>query len=105
MGNGSEMKRDMALVREILLKVEALPFHGRFHDVEIKGHSDEDINYHIMLLDEAGFIEAEDLTNTSGVCWKPKRLTYHGHESLDAARSDTAESESCGAEEYRNVDP
>jgi len=24
-----------------------------------------------------------------GVCWKPKRLTYSGHEFLDAARSDT----------------
>ena len=25
----------------------------------------------------------------SGMCWKPQRLTYSGHQFLDAARSDT----------------
>ncbi len=51
------MKRDMDLVREILLKVEELPFDGRFHEVKIEGRSDEEINYHVMLLAEADFIE------------------------------------------------
>ena len=83
------MKRDMDLVREILRLVEDLPFDGGFHDVEIEGRSDESITYHVMLLHEAGFIEAENLTTQGGVCWKPKRLTYSGHEFLDAARSDT----------------
>ena len=83
------MKRDMDLVREILLNVEALPFDGGFHDITIDGHTNEEITYHVMLLDEAGFIEAQDLTTMDGICWKPKRLTYAGHEFLDAARSDT----------------
>jgi hypothetical protein len=30
-----------------------------------------------------------DLSSLSGICWKPTRLTYSGHEFLDAARSDT----------------
>jgi hypothetical protein len=34
-------------------------------------------------------IEALDLSTLSGVCWKPQRLTYNGHQFLDAARSDT----------------
>jgi hypothetical protein len=83
------MKRDMDLVREVLLKVEELPFDGRFYDVKIEGRSDDEITYHVMLLHEAGFIEAIDLSTLGGLCWKPKRLTYNGHEFLDAARSDT----------------
>jgi len=65
------MKRDMDLVREILLKMEELPFDSGFHDVEIEGRSDDEITYHAMLLHEAGFIEAEDMTHFGGVCWKP----------------------------------
>ncbi|HLJ16517.1 MAG TPA: DUF2513 domain-containing protein [Bryobacteraceae bacterium] len=83
------MKRDMDLVREILLKVEEVPFDGRFHDIGIAGRPVDEITYHVMPLHEAGFIEAMDLSGLSGMCWKPKRLTYSGHEFLDAARSDT----------------
>jgi hypothetical protein len=83
------MKRDMDLVREILLKVEEVPFDGRFHDIAVEGRSMDEITYHVMLLQEAGFIEAMDLSSLSGICWKPTRLTYSGHEFLDAARSDT----------------
>jgi hypothetical protein len=83
------MKRDMDLVREILLKIEEFPFDGRFHDVTVDGHTAGEINYHVLLLHEAGFIEALDLSSLSGICWKPTRLTYSGHEFLDAARSDT----------------
>jgi hypothetical protein len=83
------MKRDMDLVREVLLKVEELPFDGRFHDIALGGRNEAEINYHILLLHEAGFIEAMDVSNLAGSCWKPIRLTYSGHEFLDAARSET----------------
>jgi hypothetical protein len=83
------MKLDVDLVRQILEKVEEFPLNGGFHDVVIEGRSEEEITFHVMLLDEAGFIEAEDLTTFDSVCWKPKRLTYSGHEFLNAARSDT----------------
>lgn len=83
------MKRDMDLIREVLLKVEELPFDGGFHEITVEGRTDDEVTYHVMLLHEAGFIEAQDLTTLSGICWKPKRLTYSGHEFLDAARSDT----------------
>ena len=42
-----------------------------------------------MLLHEGGLLEALDLSTLGGVCWKAKRLTYSGHQFLDAARSDT----------------
>ncbi len=83
------MKLDPDLVRQILLKVEEFPFDGSFHDVEIEGRTEDEITYHVMLLHEAGLLEALDLSSHSGVCWKPKRLTYNGHQFLDAARSDT----------------
>ncbi len=78
------MKRDMELVREVLLKVEEILFDGASHDICVDGRSRHEIAYHVMLLHEAGFIEAMDL----GVGWKPVRLTYRGHEFLDAARND-----------------
>ncbi len=83
------MKRDMDLVREVLF-VEALPFDGRFHDIAVDGRSLDEITYHVMLLHEAGFIEAMDLSSLRGICWKPTRLTYSGHEfpmRLEAIRS------------------
>lgn len=83
------MRRDMDLIRGVLLKVEELPFDGGFHEITVEGRTDDEVIYHVMLLHEAGFIEAQDLTTLSGICWKPKRLTYSGHEFLDAARSDT----------------
>lgn len=83
------MKRNMDLVRQLLLKVEELPFGGGFHDVTVEGRTEDEISYHIMLLHEAGFVEAIDLTTLGGISWKPKRLTYSGHEFIDAARSDT----------------
>ena len=83
------MKLDPDLVRQILLKVEEFPFDGSFHDVEIEGRMENEISYHVMLLHEAGLIEALDLSSHDGVCWKAKRLTYNGHQFLDAARSDT----------------
>lgn len=83
------MKRDMDLIRAILIEVEKLPLDPGFHDVSVPGYTEEEITYHVQLADEAGLIEAIDLSSNEGVCWKPKRLTYQGHEFLDAARSDT----------------
>jgi len=79
------MKLDMELVRAVLLKVEEIPFDGASHDISVDGRSPDEIAYHVMLLHEAGLIEAIDL----GVCWKPVRLTFSGHEFLDAARNDS----------------
>jgi hypothetical protein len=75
-------------VRQILVQVEEFPFDGGFHDVAVEGRTEDEITYHIMLLHEAGFLEALELTTHDGVCWKAKRLTYTGHQFLDAARSD-----------------
>ena len=84
------MKLDKDLVREILLQVEASPEPMGWVEVSVADHSQEEIAYHVQILDEAGFVEAIDLTTTDGYDWRPKRLTYEGHEFLDTIRDPAA---------------
>jgi hypothetical protein len=83
------MKLDKDLVREILLAIEANDDEPTGWIVlEIEGHSPTHVSYHVQLLDEAGYLEAQDLTTIGpeGYEWQPKRLTFHGHEFLDTVR-------------------
>jgi Hypothetical protein (DUF2513) len=83
------MRLDPDLVRSVLMKTAELPFDGGFHQIEIEGCTEEALNYHVMILAQAGLLEAEDLTTFDGVCWQPKFLTYEGNEFLSAAERDT----------------
>ena len=49
----------------------------------------QEVVYHVKLLEEAGLVEIRDLSNLSGLRYWPTRLTWAGHEFLDAARDDT----------------
>lgn len=84
------MKRDMGLIREILLAMEEsnepqgwVPLDG------IPGYSDSQKSYHVYLLADAGLIEATDCSSMDGDNWKPLRLNWYGHEFLEAARNNT----------------
>lgn len=83
------MKRDMELVREILLKTEAYPEGSGWVDLHIDGPSAEIVSYHVKIMAEAGLLEAHDLSTMGNFSWKPGALTWHGHEFLDAVRNDT----------------
>lgn len=81
------MKRDMDLVRKIMFKLEELPSYDLGAvELEIEGHSPNEVSYHVMLLDEAGLLEAQDFSTFSGPDWRPKRLTWTGHEFIEASR-------------------
>ena len=82
------MKRDMDLARSILQEIEKASYDGSWVDVHIPDHSDQEIVYHVMLLNEAGLIEAIDLSSADGPEWKPRRLTWEGHEFLEASRDE-----------------
>ena len=84
------MNRDMDLARQILLAVERTPYQGKpGFLLTLKDISKEELDYHIMLLQEAGLIEATGTTYQSGrIEWRIKRLTWEGHEFLDAARNE-----------------
>jgi len=83
------MKRDMDLIRKILLTIEE-------HDdsIQMNAFSHLQCNvytlyYHIKLLHEAGFIEGEDASSSKWYGFVIHSITWEGHEFLDAAREDT----------------
>ncbi len=80
------MKREMDLVRSILFALEDAPFDGGPLDLEIEGHSEVEVTYHVMLLAEAGLIRAFDFSSDEFPEWRPAYLTWQGHEFLNAAR-------------------
>ena len=83
------MKRDMDLVREILLATEASDRDPRAYvDLAIAGRSGQEIAYHVQLLGEADLLVVQDLQTVGRDGYKlmPKRLTWKGHEFLDTIR-------------------
>ena len=84
------MKRNMDLIRKILLAIEEKGGDPRCYvDLDIQDHSNEEVSYHVQLLEEAGLLEAVSLSTRSRFDVRPKRLTWYGHEFLDAAKNDT----------------
>ena len=81
------MKRDMDLIREMLLMVEAHP-SGFAPKIEIPGYTQEQIDYHAVLLGEAGLAEVIDTTTFGSKSPEAiiRRLTWAGYEFLDSAR-------------------
>ncbi len=83
------MKRDMDLIRKILLQVEA---HEQPHgpiQIKVEGYTREQISYHVGLLINAGYIEGYESGGTRSSHYAPRSLTWEGHEFLDAARNET----------------
>jgi hypothetical protein len=80
------MKRDMDLIREILLEVEKSPSLEGCH-VKILGRTSEELYYNAQQAQDAGLIEAKFAHGSAD--FHVVRLTYEGHEFLDAARNDT----------------
>ena len=86
------MKRDLGLVRELLLKLEALPMEMYGAEtiqpndprIAVEGYSEEDIAYHLQLLQERGLVEVPDSQPMIGITFT--RLSWQGHDYLDAVR-------------------
>ncbi|MDB5295835.1 MAG: uncharacterized protein JWO31_1818 [Phycisphaerales bacterium] len=82
----------MDLVRAILLACEAEASGEPVFPLVIDGYSASQIGYHATILGEAGLAIGSDVTTRSddGIRFLISRLTWAGHEFLDAARDDTA---------------
>lgn len=86
------MKRDMDLIRELLLKLEALKMrpgdvvHMMQDDDEIKipGYEPDVIEYHATLIGSAGLIDSGTVRAMQGITFRA--LTWEGHDFLDAIR-------------------
>jgi len=91
------MKRNMSLVREILLAIEDNEYPRK-----ITGYSIDEIKYHAALLISAGLLDGnvqDTISNTSNIpsIVMPQDLTWEGHEFLSSIREenvwDTVKSE------------
>lgn len=88
------MKRDPEIIRQLLLFFEEKPDVSLMEakSIKIDGHNPGTIQYHIDLMYEAGFLSCETANSSTSdrlIYALPFRLTWKGHEFLDAARSDT----------------
>ena len=81
------MKRGMDLIRAILLSIEAEE-HGFATKIEIPNYTQGKIGYHAVLLGEAGLAVVSNVTTFGAKSPQALvvRLTWSGHEFLDAAR-------------------
>jgi DNA-binding transcriptional ArsR family regulator len=83
------MKRDMDLIREILLELESSP-QTAMDTVVIDKRPPEEISYHLELLTDAGLIKAETYkTWDAPLKFHSIQLTWEGHEFLEAAKNET----------------
>lgn len=83
------MKRDMDLVRKILLKIEEAPTYDDPIDLVIEGYSNSQINYHVKILSQGGMIElfGKPVSPLGAITlYFPSGLTWTGHEFLDSIR-------------------
>lgn len=80
----------MDLVRKILIVLEEHP-HGYYNEfLKIDGYSQEQIGYHVTLMDEAGLLVAIDASGMDSDSPEamPNRLTWQGHQFLNACRDE-----------------
>lgn len=85
------MKRDMDLIRELMLKLESLPSDGvaRFRAddaaIQIDGYSPAEVFYHLGLIKEASLIHSTGTGRMGSIEFAG--LTVAGHDFLDSVRS------------------
>jgi hypothetical protein len=84
------MKRDMDLIREILLTMERHEYGNAPDILEVEGYTEEQIGYHCYLLNDAGLINAADVTDASSTSPSaiPFNLKWNGHEFIANAQNE-----------------
>ena len=90
-GVTNKMKRDLILLRKILLFVENSDIDIiTIEDMIIEEYSPKEISYHVQLLIDAGYIDAKIIHTLSQLYsdFMIKRLTMDGHDFIDSIRDD-----------------
>ena len=83
------MRRHMKLVRTVLEYAECHATGRGIPAPEAEGYSVIQVNYHIRLCGEAGFLRIEDVMNMAddGPQYNILDLTWQGHEELGRLRN------------------
>jgi len=79
------MQRDLDLIKKILLKIELTTSLNKAIHIEIDGYSKNEIDYHVVLLSDSRYVEAQK--TVYGVL--PYRITSSGHDFLESSKNDT----------------
>jgi DNA-binding transcriptional ArsR family regulator len=82
------MKRDMELIRKILVVLEDSQQTQGVIPLEFEGYTDDQVSYHVKILAEQGIIEATDCSARREFAWRARGLTWDGHDYIDAIRDD-----------------
>jgi hypothetical protein len=83
------VKRDMELIRMVMLAAEKSKDPNDLVDPKIEGHNETEISYHIALLDDAGMLHGQDRSAIGVFRWSAGALTWAGHEFVEAIRDET----------------
>ncbi|WP_302297028.1 DUF2513 domain-containing protein [Mitsuokella multacida] len=86
------MKRDLDLIRSILLQIEGMDSGSKRATVDsfLALCDDRDLlAWHIKMLIDAGFIEAIDISDKLGTNYIISCMTFSGCDYLDAIRSES----------------
>lgn len=82
------MKRNMDLIRDLLLKLESLDksptatvvIHSYDEELRFEGITPDEVEYHLLLIREAGLIEPPHRSDLF------QRLSWAGHDFVDSVR-------------------
>lgn len=83
------MKRDMELIRKILMELEKRSFEEMSKEVVIPGYDQKTISFHLWLLVDARLISAVDMSSTNEISFIPDNITWDGYEFLELAKNNT----------------
>lgn len=81
------MKRNMDLIRKILLAYETYDHFGDSLNELLEGYTEKEINYHQVIMRDAGLLEKLESYNL--FMRLGNRMTWFGHDFLDASREET----------------
>jgi len=87
------MKRNLDLVRKILIYLEKKQDEKMMKSLELEGYESKEIMYHLILMDQAGLLRCEREVSSStpdrAICVYPFSLSWQGHEFLEASRNES----------------
>lgn len=84
------MKRNMDLVRKILLEAESSPNGGCAGNPQIDGYSELEVLFHVHLLKQAGLVKAVEFPSLEdGPAAEITSITWAGYDFIDTFRSET----------------
>lgn len=85
------MKRNWDTIRDVLLKAEKLEPDATLRLSDFDEEKADEIAYHVKLLDESGLIKVsiDEFCGGAGIHFDLYRLTWSGHDFLDAIRNES----------------